>query len=231
MRDQPAWSGASSPWALTEIAAPDPAKVPPVIGTYVTGFPSVVPGQNPDNWMVLLTAPDVARVSWYERTTGGRRLLSMPTAAGLAVTDTGQVTGNIELTGLSTSHGTIRLDHAPVALPGNRIQVPQLAKPPALSLPRSFSPLIGGTGQGNETELDSSFRQALRPYAVFGICYGPAPLGVQINGHSIGSIACDSVTHQLSIPAADEHGYGHQLMLGLNSSNLSSWDFQFGTNR
>ena len=155
----------------------------------------------------------------------------MPTAAGLAVTDTGQVTGNIELTGLSTSHGTIPLDHVPVAIPGNRIQVPQLAKPPALSLPRSFSLLIGGTGQGSATDADQSFRPGRLPYAVFGICYGPAPLRVEINGHSVGSITCDSVTHQLSVPAADLHGHGHQLMLGMNSSNLSSWDFQFGTNR
>lgn len=230
MQDQPAWSDASSPWALTLVPAPDPAKAPPAIGDYVTGRPSRVPGQNPDNWMVLLSAPDVRRVSWYETTTSGPRLLSMPTSAGLAITDTGQVTGDIELTGLTTSHGTTRLDHVRVAV-GNHVQVPHLAAPPALSLPRSFSWVIGSTTQGSSTGLYQGFRAGRLPYAVFGICYGPAPVQVKINGHSIGSITCDSQTHQLPVPASDLRGHGHQLWLASAAPDLDAWDVGFGTIR
>jgi hypothetical protein len=228
MWDQPAWSHASSPWALTEVSAPNPAKPPPAIGNYVTGRSSGGGGQNPDNWMVLLTAPDVRRVSWYETTTSGPRLLSMPTSAGLAITDTGQVTGNIELTGLTTSHGTTRLDHVRVAV-GNRVQVPELAAPPALSLPRSFSLVEGFTGQGSSASLDQGFRAGRLRYAVFGICYGPAPVQVEINSHPIGSVTCDSQTHQLSVPAADLRGHGHQLGLDFAAPDLDASDLDFGT--
>lgn len=230
MQDQPAWSDASSPWALTEVPAPSPAKAPPAIGNYVTGRSSADGGQNASNWMVLLTAPDVRRVSWYETTTGGPRLLSMPTSAGLAITDTGQVTGDIELTGLTTSHGTTRLDHVRVAV-GKQVQVPHLAAPPALSLPRSFSGVIGFTAQGHQTDLYSSFHAGRLGYAEFGICYGPAPVQVKINGHPIGSISCDSQTHQLPVPAADLRRHGHQLWLEYVAPDLDAWDLYFGTIR
>jgi hypothetical protein len=230
MHDQPAWSNASSPWGFTEVAAPDPAKAPPAIGDYLTGRLSGLPGQNPDNWMVLLTAPDVRRVSWYETTPNGPRRLSMPTSAGLAITDTGQVTGNIELTGLTTSRGTIPLDNVSVAT-GNKVLVPQLAAPPALSLPRSFSEVVGFTAQGREADLNQGFRAGRLPYAVFGICYGPAPVQVQIDGHSIGSITCDSQTHQLSVPASDLRGHGHQLWLDFAAPDLDAWALDFGTMR
>jgi len=59
---------------------------------------------------------------------------------------------------LTTSHGTIPLNRVPVAA-GNKVQVPQLAAPP-LRLPRSFSLLAGGMGQGNETNLDDSYLDA-----------------------------------------------------------------------
>jgi hypothetical protein len=230
MHAQPAWSDTSSPWALTEVPAPNPAKPPPAIGNYVTGRSSGGGGQNPDNWMVLLMAPDVRRVSWYETTTGGPRLLSMPTSAGLAITDTGQGTGDIELTGLTTSHGATRLDHVRVAV-GNQVQAPELAAPPALSLPRSFSGVIGFMGQGRQTELYQGFRAGRLGYAVFGICYGPAPVQVGINGRPVGSISCDSQTHQLPVPASDLRGHGHQLWLDYAAPYLDAWDLYFGTMR
>jgi hypothetical protein len=230
LHGQPAWSNASSPWALTEVPAPDPAKAPPAIGEYISGRLSGESGQNPDNWLVLLTAPDVTRVSWYEATTGGPRRLSMPTSAGLAITDTGQVTGDVELTGLTTSNGTTRLDNVRVAI-GNQAQVPQLAAPRALSLPRSFSSVIGFTAQGPEMDLDSSFRVGSQRYAVFGICYGPAPVQVEINSHSIGAITCDSRTHQLPVPGADLRGHGHQLWLRFRAPQLDAWDLEFGSIR
>jgi hypothetical protein len=230
MQDQPAWSNASSPWVFTEVAAPDPVKAPPAIGDYLFGRLSAVPGQNPDNWMVLLSAPTIRRVSWYETTPDGPRRLSTPTSAGLAITDTGQVTGNIELTGLTTSHGTISLNHVPVAI-GNQVQVPELAAPPALSLPRSFSLFTSGMSQGDETSQDESFSAGRLPYAVFGICYGPAPVQVEINSHSIGAITCDSHTHQLPVPAADLRGHGHQLWLHVGAPQLDAWNLDFGTIR
>jgi hypothetical protein len=224
MHDQPAWSNAASPWALTEVPAPDPAKAPPAIGDYVP-----IPGQNRDDWLVLLTAPDVRRVSWYETTTGGPRRLSMPTSAGLAITDIGLVTGDVELTSLTTGHGTTTLDHVRVAI-GSRVQVPELAPPPALSLPRSFSDVFGLSGQGSSTNLDQGFGALRLPYAVFGICYGPAPAQVKINGHSIGFIACDSQSHQLSVPASDLRGR-HQLWLALAAPGLDAVTLDFGTMR
>jgi hypothetical protein len=231
LQDQPAWSNASSPWALTEVPAPDPAKAPPAIGEYISGRPSQVLGQNPDNWIVLLTAPDVNRVSWHESTTSGPVQASTRTSAGLAVADTGQVTAGIELTGLTTSHGRIALGHLPVALPGNRVQVPELAAPPALTVPRAFSLVMGGTGQGPTTDLYSGFRAGRSRYAVIGICYGAIPVGVAINGIPIGSITCDSQTHQLAVPAADLRGHRHQVMLGFTAPKLDAWDLDFGTIR
>ncbi len=225
MRDQPAWSDASSPWSFTQVPAPDPAKAPPAIGDYIAGS-----SQHPDNWMVLLTAPDVRRVSWYETTPDGPRLLSMPTSAGLAIADTGQVTGDIELTGLTTSHGTIPLDHVPVAV-GNKVQVPHLAETPPLSLPRTFSWLVGFTGQGRTTSLDGSFHAGRLRHAVFGICYGPAPVQVEINQQPVGSVTCDSHTHELSVPAADLRGHGHQLWLSFTAPSLDAWNVKFGTIR
>jgi hypothetical protein len=230
MQDQPAWSDAQSPWAFTEIPAPDPAKAPPAIGDYAAGRPPAASGQSPDNWMVLLTAPDVTRVSWYETTTSGPRRLGMPTSAGLAVTDTGQLTGPIELTGLTTSHRKIPLDYVPVAV-GQKVQVPQLAAPPALSLPRSFSWKLGFSGQGPETDLYGSFHAGHLSYAVIGICYGPAPVQVDIDHHPLGSVTCDSQTHQLSVPGSDFHGYGRQLWLHFAAPSLDAWHLEFGTIR
>jgi hypothetical protein len=62
---------------------------------------------------------------------------------------------------------------------------------------------------------------------VFGVCYGPAPVQAQINGQLIGSISCDSQTHQLSVPAADLRG--HQVMLARVAPSLDAWDLDFGT--
>ena len=118
-----------------------------------------------------------------------------------------------------------------VALLGSRVQVPQLAAPPAPSLPRSFSDVFGGSGQGSETNLLEGFRAGRLGYAVYGICYGPAPAQVEVNNHPVGSITCDSQTHQLSVPASDLHGHGHQLWLDIVAPALDAWDLYFGTIR
>jgi len=66
---------------------------------------------------------------------------------------------------------------------------------------------------------------------VFGICYGPAPVQVKIDDHPVGSVACDSQTHQLSVPASDVRGHGHQLWLGFAAPELDAWNMELGTIR
>ncbi len=230
MKDQAAWSRCHQPVGAHRGSGTRSSQGSARYRRLRSRQPPGFPGQNPDNWLVLLTAPDVRRVSWYETTTGGPRRLSMPTSAGLAITDIGPVTGDVELTGLTTSRGTATLDHVRVAI-GGRVQVPELAPPAALSLPRSFSDVFGGSGQGSETNLYSSFHAGRLGYAVYGICYGPAPIRVEINHHSIGSIACDSQTHELSVPAADLRGHGQGLWLSFAASTLDASNLEFGTIR
>ena len=187
-------------------------------------------GGNLDNWLVLLTSPDVQRVTWQVGTSSGVRRTSVETSDGLVVADIRQVTGDVELTGLQTSRGPVTVAHVPVAVSGNGVGQPELAPPPALALPSSFGMVTGGQATGSELDTDLSFVSTQLPYAVFGICYGPAPLRVQINGHAVGSITCDSRTHQLSVPAAFLHGHGHRVALGITTGNLTSWDAELGTN-
>ncbi|HSR83513.1 MAG TPA: hypothetical protein VLM11_04960 [Streptosporangiaceae bacterium] len=235
MQNQPAWSDAASPWVLTSVPAPNPNRPPKAIGEYAPGEPSAIPGRNPDNWMVVLTAPAVQRLTWQATTTSGQELHSDSTSNGLVVADTGQVTAPVELTAIQTAHGNLLGQPVLVGIPGANAAttsgtgppVPQLAAPPALSEPPSFAMSTGISGQGDGALEDTSFTAGRTREAVFGLCYGPRALVIQINGHTIGTIACDSHTHQLTVPAAMLRG--HTLNLYGQTSNLTAWRADIGT--
>lgn len=202
MQDQPAWSRAMSPWALTTVAAPSPHRPPAAIGEYLSGSEPLVTGQNPDNWMVVLTAPDVTRLSWAVGTPAagaGLARYSAATSRGLVVIDNGQISSAVQLTGETTAHGVIPIANEPVGVPGSAADAPELAAPPPLALPGSFSFSWGQQGPGSSAEGDYSFYRSTRQYALYGICYGPEPVKITVDGHRIGSIACDSKTHELLV--------------------------------
>jgi hypothetical protein len=233
MQNQSAWSDAVSPWVLTSVPAPNPDRPPAAVGEYAAGEPSLIQGQNPDNWMVVLMAPYVQRLTWQAATTSGQTLGSDATSNGLVVTDTGQVTAPVQLVRMQTARGNLLGRPVLVAIPGENAAltsgtdpiVPQLAAPPALTEPASFNLSGVLSAQGDEGLNMPAERRAR--YAVAGVCYGPQPLVIQINSHTLGTIACDSLTHQLSVPAALVHGptlefFGH-------TSNLTSWRAGIGT--
>lgn len=233
MSGQPAWSAAQSPWVFTTVKAPRPGKPALSIGEYVHGTTS---RQGfPDNWMVVLTAPGVGRLGWQETTASGNHQVSSATKNGLVIADTGQVTAAVRLTGIWTAAGNVLTGDVPVGVPGAGPGVPQLAQAQALTPPASFSLADSFTGQGDMTSEDSGFSAAGHQVVVLGLCYGPQPLRIQVNGHVSGTIACDSQQHQLDVRAAALHGPDragdYQVMIHVATSNLSSWQVALGTAR
>ncbi|MBO0823948.1 MAG: hypothetical protein J2P27_08825 [Actinobacteria bacterium] len=211
MHNQPAWSDSVSPWVLTRVPAPSPRRPPVAIGEYAAGQLPQNTDHFGDNWMVVLMAPDVQRLTWTAETAGGQAVGSKSTSAGLVIADTGQVTGPIHLTRMLTGHGNRLGRPMLVGIPGEARAklasgtgpgVPQLAAPPALSEPASFSGIAGTVGQGDIQNEQVGYPppRSGSKFVVFGICYGPKPLVIQVNSHTIGTLACDSLTHQLSEP-------------------------------
>ena len=103
MHGQPGWSRGSSPWALFDVAAPKPSR-DLFIGLNVHGT-SARQGRNPDNWIVVLAAPDVQGVGFTAAgpsstkttdqgtTSSSSEMVGMaPAVRGLAVGDVGQIT-------------------------------------------------------------------------------------------------------------------------------------------
>jgi hypothetical protein len=91
------------PWVLAITQAPDPDTRNLAFGGAVnTGTAS-----DPDDWIVMLAAPDVRGISWFATTTHGVRRATTPASSGLAVTDAGRLTGQVKLTGLAIAHGFV----------------------------------------------------------------------------------------------------------------------------
>jgi hypothetical protein len=105
--------------------------------------------------------------------------------------------------------------------------VPRLAPLPSLAEPRSFKFVMGGSEQGAVENVDASFSAGHKRYVLFGACYGPRPLAIQVNNHSIGTMACNSQLQQLSIPAGLLHG--HKLDVWVQTSNWTEWRVDFGS--
>src|SRR5215469_3758395 len=229
MQNQAAWQDATSPWVFSSIPAPNPKRPPMAVGEFATGQDPVSnPDQNPDNWMVVLTAPDVQRMTWTVPTTSGVRSPTVRTSDGLVAVDTGQVTAPVLITKLLTAQGNALSAPMQVGLPGHP-SVPQLAALPALAEPRSFKALTGGSGQGDFENADSTFSAGHKKYEMFGACYGPRPLAIQVNGHAIGTMSCNSQLQQLSVPAGLLRG--HKLDVWVQTSNWTEYRVDFGSLR
>jgi hypothetical protein len=235
MHGQQVVNSSRDSWGLTVVPAPDPRHPAAEIGTYVPGSVPTDQNQNADNWMVVLTAPGVTKLSWETGTPQGTtRRTTMPTAEGLVVTDNGQITTAVRLTGTSTARG-YRSFGTPrsVGIPGNGPDAPMLAAPPALAPSVSFSLIMGGSGFGPTFDEFDSFTGAQRrgQHAFYGICYGPQPVRLTIDGHPVGSLTCDSRQHEITVPGSVFTAKGHQLMTRINTGNLTSWQIDFGTIR
>jgi hypothetical protein len=206
MHGQPGWvaSGNSSPWVLW--TAPAPARSDGLaIGLNLSGPQTGTAG--PDNWIMVLAAPDVRTVTWMAPTSSGPRPGSAAAERGLAIADTGPVTGRVMLTGLIARHRDVLGRPRNVGVPGSFVppdtqgsDVPTLAQPAPLSLPPAYRSNAGISGQGNGGYTHSGQFVPRRP-AVFARCYGPAPLRIYLGpdqgGRELGVIPCDNAEHEL----------------------------------
>ncbi len=238
MSRQPAWKGDASPWALTATAAPArPKAFGPDISEYLPELSAS--GKRIDNWIVVLTAPDTRLRSWSAAIPGRGYGGGVVHPAGVYVANVGQVTSDVILT--FASHGRT---HIPVGIAGHAPEVPALAPPPALTHPASFHPVFSQPGQGNQTDDIGGETASAGPYAVLGRCYnappivfnglptgasGHGPLEITINGHSIGTIACDGQQHDLTVPRSLVPR--HRMFFGKRSSAMTSWQIAFGRTR
>jgi hypothetical protein len=218
-----------SAWTLHIVPAPDPRRRALTIGENVTWFPGR--GQGAVNWIVVVTAPQVRQVSWSVPTTSGGSRSVTAASRGLVVADTGRPAGQVHLTGLRTSHGETTLADVPVGIPGGAADVPRLAPPPALVVPASFRQLGGIQTQATDLTSYSDFPPTQLRYVVYGICYGPRPVEVVFGGRALGAIACDSRTHELSVPAGLIKPGNQKLPTDFLTSDLTSYWVEFGTQR
>jgi hypothetical protein len=227
MHNQPAWSNrGGSPWNLVVSKAPSPRKPPVAIGQYVTP-PAAAVGTN---WVVLLTAPDVRSVAWFAATASGTRRPTVRTQDGLAVVDAGRLTSQVELTGMSTGRGFVPLRNVPIGIPGKPgATVPDLASPPAISVPGSLASIEGWSAQGDQQDEDSSFALGRGQYAFLAVCYGPQRLRFTVNGHAVGAVRCNDEQQQLTVPRSALRR--HSIMFGIQTSNLTSWQVDFASVR
>jgi hypothetical protein len=194
---RPTWS----PWTLTVAPAPSPRKPPQVVGLYASSEERFSTLRA--NWVVVLAAPDVRAVSWFVSTPAGIRRTTIRASAGLAVAYAGRLTSRVDLTGLSTSHGFLRLRDIPIGVPGAGFAaVPALALPPAPRLPAGWVSVYSGGGQGGGGQLWPYFVRVRARYALFAVCYGPQPLRIAVNGRAVGTIACNDDQHRLPVPAS-----------------------------
>lgn len=234
MHGQPGWSPSdnSSPWVLWD--APAPAQRSGLaIGLNMPGRQAAT--GTPDNWIMVLAAPDVQAVSWITPTSNGPRPGSAVTERGLAIADTGQVTGRVLLTSLIAGHRNVLGPAKYVAVPGNvsppgnqSSDVPQLASPQVLSPPPAYSSVEGGTGQGATFYDDESLHDHVfqRTPVLFARCYGPEPLRIYLGSRLAGLIPCDNAQHKLLLGRA-----GHRLPadLAIKTNDLTAWRFDIGS--
>jgi len=208
---QPGWKPGSSPWVLYDVAAPKPGRGL-FVGLNMHGT-SAQPGRNPDNWIVVLTAPDVERVGWAVVGPAGAKTtsqgtVSSPTARagmslavrGLVVADVGQIAGAVQITKLDVGRRNVLPYPSDVGVPGSAdSQVPQLARPAQIHGPRGFRWASELTGQGTSGTGLGGRRGHL---AILGRCYGPSRLrlmfGTGAQELRLGTIRCDNAVHELT---------------------------------
>ncbi len=224
MHGQRAWTQESSPWVLYDVAAPSPAR-DLFIGLNVHGT-SAAPDRNPDNWIVVLAAPQVRSVGWTApgpssttttsqgvSASGSASVAMAETVAGLAIGDAGQISGRVQVNELLVGSRNVLRHSRYVGVPGSPAsQTPQLAVPRRIPGRPGFVRVIELTGQGASSSDLTGITGRL---AVRARCYGAGPLRV-LFGHgsahdllglspgaardrlrSLGTIACDDSVHDL----------------------------------
>jgi hypothetical protein len=243
MGGQPGWKPGSSPWVLYDVAAPKQAKGL-FVGLNVHGT-SARPYLNPDNWIVVLAAPDVQDVGWTapagsSTTTNSQGTSSTssvaigiaPTVAGLAVWDSGQIYGPVQVTQLEAHRRNILETPGNVGVPGSAAsQVPQLAAPRPIRSRPGFTRVIEITGQGDTSTNLNGIRGQL---AIRARCNGGSPLRIlfgfgsasdllglspsaaRSRMRSLGTITCDDDAHDLmtSVRLASGHDRGVVIING-----------------
>jgi hypothetical protein len=218
MNGQPgfSWRTGRSPWVIYSVPAPPPSQSGLAVGLNVHGA-LAAPGQNPDDWIVELTAPAIQTFLMQVRHPTGESIAAHITV-GLLIRDVGQITAPVRVS-LQPGQlsGRVRFYGAePVGLPGSLAsEVPQLALPAPLTVAGSV--LLSVSGQGDIT------REFVGPPAdrIIARCYGPAPLTVKVSTEpwTFDTIPCDNGQHELSL-----HGrQRHVTWLYVNTSGLTSY--------
>jgi hypothetical protein len=213
MHGQPAWTRGSSPWVLYNVAAPKPTKGL-IVGLNVHGT-SASAGRNPDNWIVVLSAPQVQGLGFTAAVSSSRsttsELLGHASAfRGLVIGDVGQIEGPVQITQLNEGRREVVPHPGYVGVPGSAAsQMPQLAAPGPIRIRPGFRQVIGLEGQG---DTDMGLAGIHGRLAVLARCYGGGPLRIRFEsdkGRSLspsdaraqqrllGTMACDDVVHEL----------------------------------
>jgi hypothetical protein len=234
MRGQPAWTTqGASPWVLYNVRAPRPTRGL-LIGLNVPGT-TARPSHNPDNWVVLLAAPQVESVTWTAPTAVSSdsskiRIGIATTDRGLAAVDAGQITGPVVVDHLYVDHRNTLASPVTVGVPGSEAsQVPQLAAVPPIPGRPGFTAGDEFATQGNTTLGMPVDRGRL---VVRARCYGHGQLRLTFSiggGWSrLGTVTCDDLVHELmtsvrvSVPLA---------RLTFHASPLTAYRVVIGTVR
>lgn len=235
MGGQPAYASGGTPWQLTTTAAPrEPNSFGPDISEYLSG-PSAS-GTGTGSWIVVLPAPGALMGTWTSTTGAGGVAVTGARSSQVFTANAGQLTTDVLLW-----VGAARTRVVPVGI-GGVAAMPPLTPPEALTPPGSFREISSATGQGFELNQDSSISRSGGPYAVLGRCYftrlvdqagtarsmpsGHGPLTITINGHNIGTIACDMQQHELAVPRSLLRPQGDSV--GIVGNELTSWRVAFG---
>ncbi|HXB48780.1 MAG TPA: hypothetical protein VNW50_13550 [Streptosporangiaceae bacterium] len=228
-----AWDASTIPWVMNSRPAPRPGGqgLVPEVSEYVQA--QSASGLSGDNWIVVLTSPAVQRISWYGPTVASGSG-AHSSSDELVVANLGQLRGDVMLR-IPGNPG----ESIPVGIPGAP-DIPALAAPPALTAPSSFNEIVSFTGQGNETDVDSSLAPSRQPAAFIADCYnaasndgfaapspgGTGPLRISVNGHALPAVECTSGQQMLMVP----HSYqSHKLVIQITSSDLTAWQVAFGS--
>ncbi len=243
MNGQPGWTPGSSPWVLYDVAAPKHAKGL-FVGLNVHGT-SARPGRNPDNWIVVLAAPEVQEVGWTapvasSTTTNSQGVSATSSeaigiasaAAGLAIWDSGQISGPVQVTQLEVHRRNILEVPGNVGVPGSTAsQMPQLVAPRPIRSRPGFTRVIEITGQSDTSTNLNGIRGRLEFRArcnggsplriLFGFgsasdLLGLSPSAARSRMRSLGTIACDDLTHDLvtSVRLVSGHNRGVVIING-----------------
>ena len=241
MHGQPGWSQGSSPWVLYDVSAPKPT--PGLfIGLNVHGT-SAQPSRNPDNWIVVLAAPQVQDLIWTApgpsstattgqgtTSSGSAGIGNTPAVRGLAIADTGQITGRVKVIRLDVHRRNTLAHPGYVGVPGSAdSQTPQLARPAAIPPRHGFRFISGVAGQGTTVNglSGDSGRLAIRAR-----CFGPSDLrltfGTGAHQVRLGMIRCDDTLHELITQVRLRPGDTHA-GVWVRASYLTSYRAMIGT--